>query len=97
MSHYFISRHKGAIDWAKNHLSSIELTCISHLETDILEVGDVVYGTLPVHIAQEVCAKGCQYFHLTLDTPEYLRGEELTAEDMKTYGACLEEYSVVKV
>ena len=59
--------------------------------------GDVVIGTLPVHIVAEICARGGRYLHLTLDVPPQARGRELTADDMERFGARLEEYEVKRL
>ena len=61
------------------------------------ESGDVVIGTLPIHIAAEVHARGARYMHLSLDLPPALRGRELSAEQMNRARARLEEYRVVRV
>ena len=94
MTAYFVSRHKGAIDWAR--AQGIEARHIEHLELDAINAGDKVLGTLPVSIAAEVCARGARYFHLSLDVPASWRGRELTAEDMTLLGAVLEEFYLEK-
>ena len=58
---------------------------------------DVVIGALPVHLVAEVCARGGRYLHLTMNVPPEARGRELTADDMKQFGARLEEYKVREV
>jgi len=92
MTTYFVTRHKGAVAWAKEQGLEVEL--LDHLDVEKLKAGDTVLGTLPVSIAAEVCALGCRYFHLTLNMPPELRGRELTAQDMDACGAVLEEYDV---
>jgi CRISPR-associated protein Csx16 len=64
---------------------------------DLIKNGDQVLGTLPVSIAAEICDKGARYFHLILDLPPELRGQELSAQDMKKAEAKLKEYEVRKV
>lgn len=95
MSAYFISRHRGAVDWAKG--KGIEAKLVGHLDTSIIKAGDRVLGTLPVSIAAEVCERGGRYFHLSLNIPENRRGDELSAEDMEKFGAKLEEFVVRRV
>lgn len=46
-------------------------------------------GTLPVHLAEEVSARGGPYLHLVLELPPERRGLELTAEEMGRCGARL--------
>ena len=92
---YFITRHKGAVNWAKQR--GIEAQLVRHLDTAMIKQGDKVLGTLPVSIAAEVCARGGRYFHLTVNIPEDRRGDELTAADMDAFGAELGEFFVRRV
>jgi len=89
----FVSRHAGAQEWARRQgLGAVEV--VTHLQVEQICPGDVVVGTLPIHIAAEVIARGARYWHLRLDVPPEARGRELTADDMERYGARLEEYVV---
>ncbi len=93
---YFISRHAGAVAWAAEQGLQVD-ELISHLDAariERLQQGDTIIGTLPVHLAAEVCARGARYLHLTLDLPPELRGKELTAADMSACHARLQEYRV---
>ncbi len=56
MSAYFVSRHRGAISWAKKQ--GIEAERVEHLDILRLEPGDIVMGSLPVHLAARVCERG---------------------------------------
>lgn len=89
---YFVSRHKGAIEWAARQGIVAELC--PHFDPSIVESGDTVIGTLPVHLVGEVCRKGGRYLHLVMDLPAAARGQELPADDMDSYGAKLEEFFV---
>lgn len=89
---YFVTRHKGAIEWAR--AQGIEATLIHHLDPDTIKTGDAVLGTLPVNIAAEVCARGGRYFHLSLNLPPEARGHELSANDMEHFGAILTEFCI---
>jgi CRISPR-associated protein Csx16 len=93
MTAIFISRHQGARDWAIAEGFAVDVW-VDHLELDRIVPGDRVMGTLPVHLAASVCARGACYYHLSLDLPEDWRGRELTAEDLRRYGARLEAYEV---
>ncbi len=70
---------------------------VEHLELSAIVPGDTVLGTLPVHVAAAVCERGARYFHLSMDIPATRRGTELSAEDMRTFGARLEEYVITKL
>lgn len=95
MKTYFITRHAGAKDWAADQGFNAEI--IEHFMPDIVEDGDVVLGTLPIHLAARVCELGGRYFHLVLDIPAELRVKEMTAEMMRKCGAALQEFAVKAV
>lgn len=92
MTAYFVTRHQGAVEWARRQ--GIEAAAVSHLDIETVEAGDMVLGTLPVSVAAEVCARGARYLHLTLDTPPERRGRELSADEMAAFGAKLQEFEV---
>lgn len=96
MTTYFITRHPGAIDWAKQQGISVNRQ-ISHLAINDIQSGDTVIGSLPVNLAAEICQRGAAYIHMTLNVPEHWRGKELTAEQMIECGACLEGYALKKI
>ncbi|MBK1618504.1 CRISPR-associated protein Csx16 [Lamprobacter modestohalophilus] len=96
MTVYFVTRHPGACDWASGEGLAID-HIVSHLDPQIVVDGDIVIGTLPVHLAANICAHGARYLHLSLQMPPALRGKELSAADMRECQACIEEYHVVQV
>ena len=89
---YLITRHPGALEWMSqqikeptfhlDHLGS--LSCIGR--------SDTVIGTLPVNLVAELCSQKVRYFHLEVDLPQHLRGQELTAQQLVELGAELVEY-----
>lgn len=97
MSTLFVSRHAGAIEWIKRqhnwHIDEV----IPHLDLAHVQAGDVVVGTLPVHLAGEVCAKGAQFYFLKMPQQFAGRGMEYTADEMTEAGACLIRFDVKKV
>jgi CRISPR-associated protein Csx16 len=92
MTTYFITRHTGALEWAKAR--GIKAQMLSHLDPASIKPGDRVIGTLPVHIAAEICARGAYYLHLSITIPEHARGRELTADEMGRFGAKIKEYRI---
>lgn len=93
MPTYFITRHPGARRWAEEEGFPVDRQ-VDHLDPADIRPGDTVLGTLPVNLAAEVCARGGRYFHLSLDLPPKWRGRELSAEDMRRFGARLDEFRV---
>jgi len=96
MTTWFISRHPAAIEWALHQGISVDQQA-AHLDIFMIQVGDVVIGSLPVNLAADVCKRGARYIHLSLDLPADMRGRELTVEDMDACHARLEEYRVTRV
>lgn len=92
MTTVFVTRHPGAVDWAARR--GIAAQMVAHLDPASVQPGDVVMGTLPVHLAALVYARGGRYLHLELDLPPEARGRDLTADDMDRFGARLTEYQV---
>jgi CRISPR-associated protein Csx16 len=90
---YFVTRHDGAIQWA--YKAGHKATKMTQFDVSIVQGGDIVIGTLPVHLAGEVLKRGGKYWHLSMEVPMEFRGKELTAEQMNEFGARLEEYRVL--
>lgn len=96
MTTYFISRHSGAVDWAESEGFHVDQR-LAHFDVTIVQAGDNILGTLPINLVAEVNARGGHYFHLTLELPAEARGKELTADDMRHYGARLEGYAAQRL
>lgn len=95
MASYFVTRHPGAVAWAERR--GIAAEAVSHLDLARVRPGDLVIGTLPLHLAAAVQAKGARFLWLELEVPPEARGQELTAEMMERYGAKLVEYRIERV
>jgi len=67
---------------------------VRHLDPLEVDQGDIVAGTLPVHLAAQVCGRGARYLHLSVAVPEHARGGELDVEDLMRYGARLAAFDV---
>ncbi|MEY4430014.1 MAG: hypothetical protein RLZZ182_2703 [Pseudomonadota bacterium] len=93
MSVWFVSRHPGAVAWAREEGLVIDHV-VSHLAPDQVRAGDTVIGTLPIHLAAQVCDRGATYLHLSLDLPAEWRGRELDATQLRQAKARLEPFHV---
>ena len=93
---FFVSRHAGAIAWARSQPALADVVFIAHLNPEHVVAGDIVMGTLPVNLAYEVCRRGARYYHLSLRVAAAQRGQELTRIELEVAGACLEPYEVVR-
>jgi len=94
MATFLVTRHAGALEWAARQ--GIHAEALEHLDVKQIRPGDVVIGTLPVHLAAEICARGGRYVHLSMEVPQEARGRELTADDMERFNARLEEFEVYR-
>ena len=94
MTTWFISRHPGAIAWAKNQPLAVD-RWVGHLDPELIEDGDVVIGTLPVHLAEAVCRRGAAFYFLIVPRQADQRGQELELVDMLAAGCSLQRFRVV--
>jgi CRISPR-associated protein Csx16 len=92
---FFVSRHPGAIEWARRHPWGVRTRFIAHLDVGQIESGDVVIGTLPIPLAAEVCARGARYLHLVIRLSAGQRGTELSAAELDEAGAWLVPCQVI--
>jgi|GEM_PF-1990949 len=92
---WFVSRHPGAVEWARRQGVVVDRV-VAHLELKQLRAGDHVLGTLPVHLVARVIERGADYWHLSLDLPQGMRGRELDADELEACGARLEKYCVTR-
>ena len=95
MTTYFVTRHAGAVEWAKG--IGVEAVLVAHLDSTIVKPGDTILGTVPFELAADVIARGGKYFNLEMKVPAEFRGKDLTAADMNRFGARLQEYRVERL
>jgi CRISPR-associated protein Csx16 len=95
MTTYFVSRHVGALDWAQRE--GLVAERVAHLDPNTINPGDIVLGTLPIQLAAEVTARGARYLHLEIDLTPELRGQDLTADQMKDCNARLTEFKIERI
>ena len=92
----FVTRHAGAREWAERQGLAVD-EIVDHLDPETVQPGDIIIGTLPVHLAAEICRRGGRYLHLVLNVPPEARGREFSADDMEEFGARLEEFSIISM
>lgn len=90
---WFVSRHAGAIAWARMQALPID-RWVEHLDIAEIAAGDTVIGSLPVNLAASVCTRGARYVHLVLRVPAQWRGRELSSLQMAGISAELKGFHV---
>ncbi len=88
----FVTRHQGAIDWAREEgLLPEDARTVADFDPQDVAPGDLVIGTLPAQLAASICERGGRYQHLSLDLTTEQRGKELSVAEMRACNARLEE------
>lgn len=95
MTTWFISRHQGAIEWIKQQNIAID-RFETHLNVADIQQGDKVIGTLPIHLAAEICAVGAEFYFLAVNVKPEQRGTELTATELTQQDCTLQPFWVEK-
>lgn len=93
MTTWFITRHPGAIDWARAQQLQVD-HFVDHLDAALIQADDTVMGSLPVHLAADICERGSRYLHLSLDLPAEFRGRELSVQELYQFNARLRPFQV---
>lgn len=99
MTTYLVTRHPGTRAWAREMQEQGKLPfeidrMVEHLEIEQLHKGDLVIGTLPVHVAAALHHRKVPFWSLDIDLPPANRGKELSAEELARFGARLTRYEV---
>ena len=93
MATFFVSRHPGALQWMQQYGPAFDCH-VAHLDPAEVQSGDTVIGTLPVHLAAQVCARGAAYWHLALEVSAASRGRDLSADELQALGATLQRFHI---
>lgn len=91
--HVVVTRHTGALQWVADQLGQ-PVRSIAHLEPEAIEPGGCYYGVFPLNLAAAICAAGSQCWAISLNLPESLRGQELSAHQLNALNARLVCYDV---
>jgi CRISPR-associated protein Csx16 len=93
-STWFVSGHLGSINWIKKQSTHID-HFVSHLdETAKLNCGDIVIGSLPIHLIAQLNSQGIRFISFQLDLPEHSRETELTEQQLTKLNVKMQEYIV---
>ena len=90
----FVGRHPGAVEWVQRWGLRVNAH-VEHLDITTIQAGDTVIGSLPVDKVAAVCRVGGEYYHLCIDIPSHLRGQELSADQLDACGATLRPFHVL--
>ncbi len=96
MKTYFVSRHQGAIDWIKSQKIEVD-HFIEHLDIDMIQQDDIVIGTLPVHLAGQVCEKGAKFYFLSVNVTKEQRGKELNKNELVKQECKLQQFMIKEI
>lgn len=93
MTTWFVSRHDGALQWMQQNGCAFDRH-VTHLDPIEVLPGDAVIGSLPVHLAAQVCARGAAYWHLALAMPAQARGRAQGLQELQALGATLQRFLI---
>lgn len=96
MAVFFVSRHPGAVEWAKNNIEKIDVLS-DHLDPKEVNEGDTVIGNLPMAMAAEICSKGARFFAISIQVKRDDRGQELSSQKLDEYDCKIEEFRVMRI
>lgn len=95
---FLVSRHPAAQRWLFDEARRREwrdVIVVPHYRLEQVGLGDRIVGTMPIHLAAEICACGAEYWHLEVAVEQQDRGRELTFEELVHFGARIRRYQVV--
>ncbi|MDH2998912.1 CRISPR-associated protein [Pasteurellaceae bacterium LFhippo2] len=93
MAVWFISRHQGAIDWIQQQGIQID-RFEAHLDVADIQACDTVIGTLPIHLASQVCEKGAKFYFLSVNVTQAQRGTELSADELNAQNCAIQPFYI---
>jgi len=102
MTVYFVSQHERIQRWARimnakgGKLPHRIDQAVENIDPEHLQPGDVVMGTLPMHVAAALESRGIAFWALDLHVPPQDRRKELSATELAKLGATLTRYRVSK-
>ena len=97
MTTYFVTRHVGALQWAKQNQLHFDVHLVHLFDLDVLQARDTIIGTLPMNLVYSLNEKGIRYIHLSLEIPSHLRGVELSLDQLNDCKANLQVFVVHKI
>lgn len=99
MTVYFVTQHEYTRRWTRSTAVRRKLPhaidlMVERIDPGHLQDGDVVMGTLPMHVAAALESRGIPFWALDLLIPAEKAGRELSATEIASLGATLTRYRV---
>jgi CRISPR-associated protein Csx16 len=92
---WIVTRHTGALVFlARRGFFGAH---VSHLDTALVRSGDTVIGNLPLSVIARLQRAHAKYWHLCVEVTREDRGQELSADQLESLGACIRRFHVVEV
>ena len=92
---WIVSRHQGALAF----MTELGFcgTVVSHITLDQVIPGDMVVGVLPLSLSLPLQESGARVLHLVIDLPAKHRGQELSRDQLKQFGARICRYQITEL
>jgi len=89
-----VSNVDATVDWLRGHELFRDFRQIDYLGNLVkdLQPGDIVVGSLPLHLAAKICAKGAEYWYTNFRRPRF-QNRNLTASELAE-SATVERYHI---
>ena len=93
---WLVTRHSGAVSWARRQGIHFDRH-VENLDASQVHAGDIVIGTLPMHVASDICSRGAEFWALSLTIGQNDMGRELSSEELARRGASLKRFIITEI
>lgn len=92
---FIVTSHSGTVTWMARKGIEADKVVMGDFDVAAVQPGDIVIGTLPLHLAAEVIRKGGRYWNFVLVKPEALRDKrDLAVQEIEQCQPRLEEFRI---